>query len=82
MTIIAIRRNHAPYLSIHGLAAAAIQGVLRAAAAWYRHRQSRIQLDGLTPELLRDVGIDPGTIRRGPDVPGDPWTTSRLMSLR
>ena len=60
-------------------AAAALLGRL---AAFHRRRVTRRQLESLTPEQLRDVGIDPDVISRAHTVPGAPWLTSRLMSLR
>lgn len=56
--------------------------LLRRLAAFHQRRATRRQLESLTLEQLRDVGIDPDVISRGHDVPGDPWMMSRLMSLR
>lgn len=65
-----------------GYVAGSIQTVLLRVAALHRRRVTRRQLESLTLEQLRDVGIDPDVVSRGHDVPGDPWTMSRLMSLR
>lgn len=64
------------------LGTTAAQGALRAVSAWYRRQESRRQLESLTLEQLRDVGIDADVISRGHEIPGDPWLMSRLMSLR
>lgn len=82
MTTSAIQQSCPPTAPARTVTAAAIQGALRAASAWYRRRTTRRELESLTLEQLRDVGIDPDVISRGHDVPGDPWTMSRLMSLR
>ena len=55
---------------------------LRALVSFLRRRTARRELNGLTLEQLRDVGIDPDVISRGHELPADPWTMSRLMSLR
>lgn len=65
-----------------GYVAGSIQTVLLRVAALNRRRVTRQQLECLTLEQLRDVGIDPDVISRGHDVAGDPWTMSRLMALR
>jgi uncharacterized protein YjiS (DUF1127 family) len=82
MTSSAIQQTHTPTIPTRGLAAAVYQGSLRAARAWYRRQAGRRQLASLSFEQLRDVGIDPDMISRGPKVPGDPWTMIRLQSLR
>ena len=81
MTTSAIQQTHTRTDPARGLAAAAIQGTLRAACAWYQRQASRRQLESLTLEQLRDVGIDPDVISRGHRLPVDPWLTSRLMNL-
>jgi len=82
MTSSAIQQIHTPTDPARGLAAVAIRRSLRAAAAWYRRQASRRQLESLTLEQLRDVGIDADVVSRGHEIPGDPWLMSRLMSLR
>ena len=64
------------------LVAGGFHGLLQTGIAFYRRQVTRRQLQSLTLEQLRDVGIDPDVISRGHNVPGDPWTMSRLMSLR
>ena len=59
-----------------------LTALLQRLVAFHRRRTTRRQLESLTLEQLRDVGIDPDVISRGHDVPGDPWTMTRLMSLR
>jgi uncharacterized protein YjiS (DUF1127 family) len=59
-----------------------LAGLTQRAIAWRRRRATRRQLESLTLDQLRDVGIDPDVVSRGHDVPGDPWMMSRLMSLR
>lgn len=46
--------------------------VLQRALAWHRRRASRRQLETLTLEQLRDLGLDPDVISRGHAVPGNP----------
>jgi len=62
--------------------AATLTNLARRLAAFHRRRATRRQLESLSLEQLRDVGIDPDVISRGHEVPGDPWTMTRLMSLR
>ncbi|HEY9539562.1 MAG TPA: DUF1127 domain-containing protein [Kiloniellaceae bacterium] len=69
-------------IRIPTLSTPALEALLQRVAAIYRRQVTRRQLESLTLEQLRDVGIDPDVISRGHDVPGDPWTMSRLMSLR
>ena len=69
-------------IRIPSLTFPALSACLRHAAAWRRRRATRRQLESLSLDQLRDVGIDPDVISRGHDVPGDPWTMTRLMSLR
>lgn len=69
-------------IRLPGLKSSPLSALLRRAAAWRRRRATRRQLESLSLEQLRDVGIDPDVISRGHEVPGDPWTMSRLMSLR
>ena len=59
----------------------AIDSLLRLAGAIFRRRMARRELDGLTIEQLRDVGIDPDVISREHKLPVDPWLTSRLQNL-
>jgi len=82
MTTSAIQQIHTPTDPSRTVAAAVIQGTLRAASEWYRRRTTRRELEGLTLEQLRDVGIDADVISRGHEIPGDPWLMSRLLSLR
>jgi uncharacterized protein YjiS (DUF1127 family) len=42
---------------------------------------ARRELNSMTLEQLRDVGIDPDVISREYKLPVDPWLTSRLQSL-
>ena len=79
MITTAIRQNP-PRTS--NLARLLMAGALRSITAGYRRRTARRQLESLTLEQLRDVGIDPDVISRAHEIPGDPWTMSRLMSLR
>ncbi|MEQ9608045.1 MAG: DUF1127 domain-containing protein [Kiloniellaceae bacterium] len=82
MTTSAIQQSCPPAAPARSLATSVIRGTLRAAAAWYRRRTTRRQLESLTLEQLRDVGIDPDVISRGHEIPSDPWLMSRLLSLR
>jgi uncharacterized protein YjiS (DUF1127 family) len=82
MTTSAIQQSCPPTAPARTVAAVAIQGTLNAASAWYRRQASRRQLESLTLEQLRDVGIDADVISRGHEIPGDPWLMSRLLSLR
>lgn len=82
MTTSAIQQSCTPAAPARSVAAAAVQGALHAASEWYRRRTSRRQLESLTLEQLRDVGIDPDVISRGHEIPSDPWLMSRLLSLR
>lgn len=82
MTTSAIQQSCTPTTPARSLAAAAVQGALCAASEWYRRRTTRRELESLTLEQLRDVGIDADVISRGHEIPGDPWLMSRLMSLR
>jgi uncharacterized protein YjiS (DUF1127 family) len=54
---------------------------LRAVALFLKRRVARRELNDLTVEQLRDVGIDPDVISREHKLPADPWLTSRLQSL-
>jgi len=54
---------------------------LRAVALFLKRRVARRELNDLTVEQLRDVGIDPDGISREHKLPADPWLTSRLQSL-
>ncbi|MPZ09104.1 MAG: DUF1127 domain-containing protein [Kiloniellaceae bacterium] len=54
---------------------------LRAVALFLKRRMARRELNDLTVEQLRDVGIDPDVISREHKLPADPWLTSRLQSL-
>lgn len=71
-----------PTLKAPNLKSSVVTALLRRAAAFHRRRATRRQLESLTVEQLRDVGLDPDVISRGHQVPGDPWLMSRLMSLR
>lgn len=55
--------------------------LLRAAVTFFQRRAARRELNGLTVEQLRDVGIDPDVISREHKLPADPWLTSRLQNL-
>lgn len=57
------------------------KALLRTVMTSLRRRVARRELNGLTAEQLRDVGIDPDVISRGHRLPVDPWLTSRLMNL-
>src|SRR3546814_4284862 len=61
-----------------GFVAGSIETVLLRVVALHRRRVTRRQLESLTLEQLRDVGIDPDVISRDHDVPGDPWTMSQI----
>ena len=61
--------------------AAGALALLRAAVTFFQRRAARRELNGLTLEQLRDVGIDPDVISREHKLPVDPWLTSRLQSL-
>jgi uncharacterized protein YjiS (DUF1127 family) len=54
---------------------------LRVVALYFKRRAARRELNDLTVEQLRDVGIDPDAISREHKLPADPWLTSRLMNL-
>jgi uncharacterized protein YjiS (DUF1127 family) len=54
---------------------------LRMVALYFKRRSARRELNDLTAEQLRDVGIDPDVISREHKLPVDPWLTSRLQSL-
>lgn len=82
MTTSAIQQSCTRTDPARSLATDVLQGALRAIGAAYRRRMTRRQLESLTLEQLRDVGIDPDVISRGHEVPGDPWLMSRLLSLR
>jgi uncharacterized protein YjiS (DUF1127 family) len=69
-------------IQIPTLKAPALMRLLGCVTTYRRRRATRRQLESLTLDQLRDVGIDPDVISRGHPVPGDPWTMSRLMSLR
>jgi uncharacterized protein YjiS (DUF1127 family) len=73
---------HAPAAQTSRLVAAALHEALRRLAVLHRRRAARRQLESLTLEQLRDVGIDPDVISRSHVIPTNPWTMSRLMSLR
>ena len=60
----------------------ALTALLQRVAALHRRRATRRQLQSLTLDQLRDVGIDPDVTARGYEVPGDPRLMIRLMSLR
>jgi uncharacterized protein YjiS (DUF1127 family) len=82
MASAAISQTSTQTTLVRGPVAGAFQSLLQAGIALHRRQVTRRQLQGLTLEQLRDVGIDPDVISRRHDVPGDPWTMSRLMSLR
>jgi uncharacterized protein YjiS (DUF1127 family) len=54
---------------------------LRVVALYFKRRAARRDLNRLTVEQLRDVGIDPDVISGEHKLPVDPWLTSRLQSL-
>lgn len=54
---------------------------LRVVSLYFKRRVAHRELNGLTVEQLRDVGIDPDVISREYKLPVDPWLTSRLQSL-
>jgi uncharacterized protein YjiS (DUF1127 family) len=55
--------------------------LLRAVVTCFQRRVARRELNSMTLEQLRDVGIDPDVISREHKLPVDPWLTSRLQSL-
>lgn len=59
----------------------ALESLLFAVAAVFRRCRARRELNDLTVEQLRDVGLDPGVLSREYKLPVDPWLTSRLQSL-
>ena len=69
-------------IQIPTLKAPALMRLLARVTTYRRRRATRRQIESLSVDQLRDVGIDPHVISRGHAVPGDPWTMSRLMSLR
>lgn len=54
---------------------------LRVVALYFKRLMARRELNDLTTEQLRDVGIDPDVICREYKLPVDPWLASRLQSL-
>jgi len=76
MTSTTINRRAASTIPTAGAIA-----LLRAAVSFFQRRVARRELNGLTLEQLRDIGIDPDVISRGHRLPVDPWLTSRLQNL-
>ena len=76
MTTTTIRRTSTSSTPSEGIFA-----LLRAAVTFCQRRAARRELNALTLEQLRDVGIDPDVISREHKLPVDPWVTSRLMNL-
>jgi uncharacterized protein YjiS (DUF1127 family) len=76
MTSTTINRRAAATIPTAGAVA-----LLRAAVTCFQRRVARRELNNLSVEQLRDVGIDPDVISREYKLPVDPWLTSRLQSL-